>query len=368
MENLNDQIDPGCSHSAPTAERGATISQVAARAGVSRQTVSNVLNAPGRVAPETAERVRAAIAALGYRPNRTARNLRNRASRNIGFKFCKPAGLNNLMDRFLHSLADAAEPAGYHILLFTTPEPDANPGAAIPHIARGPEGAAEDLTSFEELIGTGTVDGFVIADVGADDPRPMWCVDRGVPCVSFGRPLGTARERSTWVEVDGADGLAQAVDHLVARGHRRIAYLGWPEGNRVGDERRTGWREAMLRHGLDVSGLVGGCAEDPGEVRREAGRLLALPDPPTAFACGSDTFAMAARQAGGLDAHGVPNVEVVGYDDSPALALMVPPLASVRQPVDEVARCVVELLLARIRTPGLPSEGVMLRPELITRG
>jgi DNA-binding LacI/PurR family transcriptional regulator len=354
MGDLNDQIDPRRPEPASATERGATISQVAARAGVSRQTVSNVLNAPARVAPETAERVRAAISELGYRPNRAARNLRERASRNIGFKFAHSAGLNNLMDRFLHALADAAGSEDYHLLLFTSPEPDA--------------GSAAELACYEDLVGTGTVDGFVLADIGPDDPRPGWCANRGVPCVSFGRPRGTARKRTTWVEVDGADGLAQAVDHLVARGHRRVAYLGWPEGTRIGDERRAGWLDAAHRHGLDTTGLAGACAEDPDAVRAEAARLLALPDPPTAFACGSDTFALAARLAGGMDGHGVPNVEVVGYDDSPALALMAPPLASVRQPVDEVARRVVELLLARIRTPDLPPEGVMLRPRLITRG
>jgi len=186
--------------------------------------------------------------------------------------------------------------------------------------------------------------------------------------VSFGRPWSGEPQLCSWVDVDGADGLAQSVDHLVARGHRRIAYLGWPEGSRFGDERRAGWRAAMRRHGLDAAGLAGGCEEEAPEVSKAARELLALPDPPTAFVCGSDTFAVAARLAGGLDPHGVPNVEVVGYDDSPALALMAPPMSSVRQPVDEVARHVVALLLARIRTPDLPPEGVMLRPELIIRG
>ena len=364
MGNLNDQN--------PAAGRpGATISEVAARAGVSRQTVSNVLNAPGRVAPETAERVRSAIAALGYRPNRAARNLRERASRCIGFKIAHPAGLNTLLDRFLHALADAAGSAGYHVLLFTSPESDAAAGAtaasATATMATASISDAE-LACYEDLVGTGTVDAFVVADVVVNDPRPAWCARMGVPCVCFGRPWGQEHKLYSWVDVDGGDGLAQSVDHLVARGHRRIAYLGWPEGSRVGDERRAGWDRAMRRHGLDPSGLAGGCEEDTAAVLAVARELLALPDPPTAFACGSDTFAVAARLAGGLDPRGVPKVDVVGYDDSPALALMAPPMPSVRQPVDEVARRVVDLLLERIRTPGLPPEGVMLRPELITRG
>src|SRR3954471_15314474 len=97
---------------------GVTISEVAAAAGVSRQTVSNVLKAPERVAPETAARVRAAIDRLGYRANRAAQNLRQRASRCIGLKTVSPTGVSNLLDRFLHSLTEAASAAGYHVLLF----------------------------------------------------------------------------------------------------------------------------------------------------------------------------------------------------------------------------------------------------------
>ncbi|WP_285497684.1 LacI family DNA-binding transcriptional regulator [Actinomadura sp. NBRC 104425] len=326
---------------------GVTISEVAAAAGVSRQTVSNVLNAPDRVAPATAERVRRAIDELGYLPNRAARNLRERTSRCIGFKIAAPSGLNNLLDRFLHALAESAGGVGYHLLLFSAATAD------------------EELAAYAELTGTGTVDGFVLADIDTADKRPDWCAERGIPCVSFGRPADPGR--CSWVDVDGADGLAQSVDHLVARGHRRIAYLGWPEGQRVGDERRAGWRAAMRRHGLATEGLSGAGAEDPAEIAAVARRMMEQPDPPTAFACGSDTFAVAARQAIGADSAGRPRVEAVGYDDSPSAALMTPPLSSVRQPLDKVAHHVVDLLVRQFREPGVPPEGVMLRPELVAR-
>jgi len=326
---------------------GVTISEVAAAAGVSRQTVSNVLNAPDRVAPATAERVRRAIDELGYRPNRAARNLRERTSRCIGCKIAAPNGLNNLLDRFLHALTGAATDVGYHLLLFSASSMD------------------EELAACAELIGTGTVDGFVLADIDTVDERLEWCAGQGVPCVSFGRPTGGGSY--WWVDVDNADGMAQSVDHLVARGHRRIAYLGWPEGPRVGDERRAGWRAAMRRHGLDTTGLSGASAEDVAEVAAVARRMAEQPAPPTAFACGSDTFAVAARQAIGTDSSGRPRVEVVGYDDSPAAALMNPPLSSVRQPLDQVAHHIVDLLVRQFREPGGPPEGVMLRPELVAR-
>jgi DNA-binding LacI/PurR family transcriptional regulator len=327
---------------------GVTISQVAMAAGVSRQTVSNVLNAPDRVAAETAARVRRTIEELGYRPNRMAQNLRGRSSRSIGFKIAPLAGLNNLLDRFLHALTDAAGAAGYHVILFT------------------PAAVDEELAAYEDLIRTGTVDGFVLVDVVIRDRRLSWFDQRRIPFVTFGRPWGQ-EDRYSWVDVDGAYGLARAVDHLVSLGHRRIAYLGWPEGDRIGDERRSGWREAMRRHGLEPHGLDGTCAEDVTAVSAVAKDLLAMPDPPTAFACGSDTYAVAARLAGGVDAGGRPKAEVVGYDDSPAAALMAPPMSSVRQPLTEVARTVVGLLVAHLQNPGTPPEGVTLRPVLVPR-
>ena len=149
---------------------GVTISEVAAAAGVSRQTVSNVLKAPERVAAETAARVRRAIDDLGYRPNRAAQNLRQRASRCIGLKMVSPPGVSNLLDRFLHALTEAAGVAGYHMLLL----------AAVD----------EELETYEDLIRTGTVDGFVLFDVEVGDSRLSWFARRGIPFVCLAGRAG----------------------------------------------------------------------------------------------------------------------------------------------------------------------------------
>lgn len=330
-------------------QSGVTISEVAAAAGVSRQTVSNVLKAPERVAPETAARVRQAIEELGYRPNRAAQNLRQRTSRCIGLKIASPRGVSNFLDRFLHALTEAAGAVGYHVLLFT------------------PAAVDEELATYEDLIRTGTVDGFVLADITLRDPRPSWFAARQIPFVCFGRPHGLEHDRYWWADVDGAYGVGCAVDHLIGRGHRRVAYLGWPEGTGFGDERRSGWREAMRRHGLDTAGLAATCDEEVSAAQAAARRLLVLPEPPTAFACGSDTFAVGARLAGGTDACGHPIVDVVGFDDAAAALLMSPPISSVRQPLGEVAHGVVALLLEQLERTGAAPRGVMLRPEFVPR-
>jgi DNA-binding LacI/PurR family transcriptional regulator len=317
-----------------------TIAEVAGLAGVSRQTVSNVLNAPERVAPGTAERVTAAIERLGYRPNKAARNLRARASRLVGFRINSPMGLGNLLDRFLHALADAARASGHHVLLFSPEE-------------------ADEVAAYEDLIRTGTVDGFVLADIAAHDTRPARLAASGIPFVCFGRPWGHDHDEYAWVDVDGAHGTADAVDHLVARGHRRIGYLGWPEGTGFGDERKAGWLARVNHHGLDATGLAAACAQDAGEAGRAARAMTETADPPTAFVCGSDTYAVGVRLACGAD--------VVGFDDSPAASLLTPPLSSLRQPLGDVAHHVVDLLLRKIKDPTTPPSGVLLRPELVRR-
>jgi DNA-binding LacI/PurR family transcriptional regulator len=330
-----------------TGSRNATIESVAARAGVSRQTVSNVLNAPERVSPQTAERVRRAIAELGYRPNWMARRLRTRASRVLGFHIqaSERPGLGNLIDRFLHAVTSHAERAGCRLLLFT----DAEPRSTEP-------------STYDELVATGTVDGFVLCDVRAEDPRLPWLVEHRVPFVCFGRPWGLELN-CAWVDVDGALGTAHAVDHLVRRGHRRIGYLGWHPGTGYGDDRAFGWRKAMQRHGLTATDLQEQTEDDIDAAAVAAHRLLEIEDPPTAFVCASDTLAVGVRLATRCRS----SVDVVGFDDSPVASLLLPPLSSVRQPLGDVARAIVRLLVEQFDRNTQSAEGVLLPPQLVVR-
>lgn len=327
-----------------TGSRKATIKSVAARAGVSRQTVSNVLNAPERVSPQTAERVRKAIAELGYRPNWVARRLRTRSGRVLGFRIQAGArpGLGNLIDRFLHAVTSHAESAGYHLLLFTH--------------------TGDEPAVYEELVATGTVDGFVLCDVRAGDGRPRWLIERGVPFACFGRPWGQELP-CAWVDVDGALGTEQAVDHLVRRGHDRIAYLGWPPGTGYGDDRAQGWLRAMSRHDRDITGLQAQTVDDVDAAAAAAGQLLAAANPATAFVCASDTLAVGVRMAMRCG----PAVDVIGFDDSPVASLLLPPLSSIRQPLEDVARAIVRLLVEQFDRNTQSAEGVLLPPRLVVR-
>ena len=339
--------DPLAGSSIGTANRsGTTLEQVAAHIGVSRQTVSNALNAPHRLHPDTLERVRAAIDELGYRPNRNARGLRTRSSGLIGYRMTprNRGVLTPLMDDFLHALCAAAEARDRHVLLFTAPLGD------------------EGLSVYADLLAQRAVDAFVLAETVVGDPRPGWLAERGVRFAAFGRTWGP-EEAGPWVDVDGAHGMAQVVEHLYSLGHRRIGFLGWREGDGVGDDRLRGWKVAAEGFALSTEdSLVVRGANTIDAGRSGAAALLDSEDPPTALVAVSDAVALGALAL--LAERGIPagtGVAVTGFDDSPLAAATLPGLTSVRQPVERIAVQVLSLL------DNQSTNGSLLRPELVVR-
>ena len=329
-----------------TAKTTATLATVADAVGVSRQTVSNALNAPDKVRQETLARIEAEIERQSYRPNNSARNLRIQRSCLLGYCMARPAGgLNPVMDRFIHAITGGAEERGHHVLLFTE------------------DGAP--MSTYQELFAHRVVDGFVISDTEVGDPRHEWFAEQGVPFAAFGRRFDT--ELGPWVDVDGAAGTALAVDHVADAGHQRIAYIGWPEGSGTGDDRRAGWRNACVARGLATS-LLRTAIDGVESGRVLATGLLDLADPPTAIVCASDAFAIgvlqAVRERGLVPGH---DVAVVGFDDAPAAALPGIGLTSVHQPIDEAGEVVVRLVTDRLADPAHEPAGLLLTPTLVVR-
>ncbi|WP_277675775.1 LacI family DNA-binding transcriptional regulator [Saccharopolyspora rectivirgula] len=328
--------------------RATTLEQVAERAGVSRQTVSNAINAPEKLHPDTLRRVKWVIDELGYRPDSKARALRTRSSGLIGYCVAErqDGSINVFMDRYLRALTAEVERTGRHLLLFTAPD--------------GEEG----LAVYEDLLARSAVDGFVLSNTAVGDPRHAWLRDRGVPFASFGRIWTGEPQPGPWVDVDGASGTAQAVEHLVAQGHTRIGFLGLQKGNPVGDDRERGWRRACAEHGAHVDDRLIARATDEHRDRGEAAAaLLDSDDPPTALVAANDAIALGAYAA--LEERGLrPGVDVAltGFDDSPTAAVVRPGLTSLRQPIEEIAARVVRLL----DNPE-DDRGELLRPELVVR-
>jgi DNA-binding LacI/PurR family transcriptional regulator len=329
----------------------ATVNDVAALANVSRQTVSNVVNAPERVREQTRQRVQVAIDQLSYRPHRLARNLKARTSLLLGYAV-PPAtgdGINPVLDRFLHDLTTAAREDGYHVLLFT------------------PEPGQSEAEAHLDLAATHTVDGFVLSETNYDDPRVRALAEQDVPFVAFGR-TGIELPHS-WVDVDGAAGTAAAVAHLTDRGHARVGFVGWPQGSLTGDERLAGYRRGMADAGLaEDPGLIGRAPNDTVAAAAAAGALLERSDAPTAVLCASDLLAIGVLHEARRRGLGVPDdLAVVGFDDTPVAPITTPALTSVRQPLAGVAREVVRLLTAHLAGAGVPQDGLLLSPQLIVR-
>lgn len=337
----------------PTTPRP-TLESVARHAGVSRQTVSNVINSPQLVRDETMERVRAAIDELGYRPSAAARQLRTRRSNTVGLRLEQVRdGINGaVLDRFLHALTDTAQEHGYRVVLFT---------AADDHA---------EIEQYTQLLDTADLDAFVLTSTHRGDPRATWLTEHQVPFVTFGRPWTSPTgddEAVThpWVDIDGAAGTEAATRHLLDLGHRDIAFLGWPDGSDTGDDRAAGWAAAMTAAGTSAADLRRLRVQVPDSVPAGAQateRVLADASP-TALVCASDSLALGALTvARQVD----PPVAVIGFDDTPVAAAI--GLTSVAQPLVDVARRAFGLLLAQI-DPARPATDtqVLLTPHLVPR-
>lgn len=320
---------------------------------MSRQTVSNALNAPHRLRSETLKKVLATIDELGYRPSRAARSLRTRSTQVIGCRLLhdNPNGTGAVIfDRLLHALCDAARSKGYDVLSFSVASDD------------------EEIDVFDDLLSRNAVDGFVLANTHYNDIRPEWLTDQGAHFVAFGRPWGAKNQGHSWVDVDGAAGTADAVRYLAGLGHRRIGFLGVPEGGGTPDDRFEGWRSAIEALRLPSTHLVARADDGilSGKVLTE--ELLDLPKPPTALVCVSD--AMAVGALGAIEDRGLQpgrDVSVVGFDDSPVASLLRPRLSSIRQPIEAVAQKLVEVLLAEISGTQRRPSRVLLAPWVVAR-
>lgn len=326
-----------------------TIRDVAAYAGVSVTTVSYVINNNSLIKPATRQRVRDAIRDLDYHPNTTARNLKANETRMIGYAWHvaeDPIRRNPLLDLFLFELAQCAEAHGYHILTFT-------------------QSTHGGIKPYEMLINTNRVDGFVLSDVGYDDPRIEYLTERKVPFATYGKANG--KWDFPYVDVDGKRGSQLAVEHLITRGHERIGLISWPPGFRIGDIRTKGYREAMQQAGLPVDeNWIGYSANTMDHAADVTQKILASKPRPTAIVCANDIMAFGAKRY--IDSIGLEigiDVALTGYDDTPVAEMI--GLTSIRQPIAAITNIVIDLLMAEINHLRPAEHNIMLDPSLIIR-
>ena len=333
-----------------------TVKEVAAAAGVSYQTVSKVINNRIQVSKETEQRIWDAVNSLGYKPNYVARSLRSQHAFTIGYSWppSPEDQPNPILDHFLQSMFLAAEAQGYYLLSFPYHEE-----------------SKRHLETYNELIDTGRVDGFVLSSIEYNDPRVQLLMERKFPFVAFGR--SNPELSFPWIDVDGGQGIYQEAEHIIAQGHTKIGVLGWPEDSRVGNNRISGYFDVMHERGLEVK---------PEWIRRGQGcfdfgyqatlELLDLPESirPTALITMNDMMAVGAIQAAKYRGISVgKEFAVGGFDDYPMVQYIDPPLTTLRQPIVEVGRQIISMLLEIIHgEEWVAPRNVLLNPELVIKG
>ena len=321
----------------------ATIAEVARQAGVGVATVSRVLNGSPAVREETRRRVLSAIAELGYAPNPAARALSTGRTLSIGVVapfFTRPSVIERL-----RGISDVLAAAGYQLVLFDVERP------------------GQDTVSFRTL--PGGLDGLLSISLCPPEADLARFEAASMPVVLVDHP----DQRLPRVYTDDVAGGRLATAHLLALGHRRIAFIGDVERNPHGFT-----SSAMRRSGYEQALAAAGCAVEPELVRRAAhGRepaaaltrvMLGLYRPPTAIFAASDTQAMGVLEAAQALGVTVPaGLSVVGYDDIELARYA--GLTTVAQPLEESGACGAQMLLAALA--GAATGGQQLSVELIVR-
>lgn len=326
----------------------ATILDVARAAEVSRQTVSNVVNNPGKVAPATLARVAHEIERLGFRPSRAARTLKQERAGAWGIELnSRGAGrLGSVLDAFLVELTVLSRSHDAHIVPF----------AAHDHLAPVP--------AYEDVVASRIADGFILTDTRHDDPRPAWLLEHGIPFASFGR-IWDDPTITSWADVDGAAGLTDAVHHVAEAGYERVGYLGWPTGSPVGDDRRSGWLRTGTALGVTDESWQARSPQDLKSAAAAAAPLVSMLGRGGALVCASDVLAAGAwRAIVDLGLRPGTDFGLVGFDDTDLARTL--ELSTIRQPLTEVAERVLAILGDDDATSG-PRTGTILTPHLVVR-
>ncbi|MEU9700513.1 LacI family DNA-binding transcriptional regulator [Streptomyces sp. NPDC047981] len=333
--------------------RGPTLEDVAREAGVSRATVSRVVNRVRNVDPGIQEAVRRAIDRTGYSPNLAARSLVTRRTEAVALVL-SGAGETFTARVFSDPFFGRAVEGALGFL---------RARAIHPVLLLAESGAArEQVVAY---LRQGSADGALVVSVQTDDPLAGMLAEAGVPAVHFARPAGPAR--SSHVDVDNAGGGRLAGAHLLARGRSRIATICGPPGLPAARERLRGFREALREAGIGDVPTAEGCFTVESGAAAAARLLAEHPHLDGVFAA-NDLMARGACQYLRERGRSVPgDVSVVGFDDSSAAVACRPTLTTVRQPVERMAAAMAQLLTEHLQGTRTAPASLVFEPELVVR-
>lgn len=328
-----------------SAKRKPTIRQIAAQAGVSRSTVSRVINGGHWVSPDARQAVEEAILATGYTANHHARSLATGRAGSLAFLLTEPQQLLFDDPTFALLLRGAAEALAQRAMTL------------VLLVA----GTPAERASVAQFLSAGHVDGVMLISSHESDPLLDQLIEVGIPTVCCGVPLGHERDLST-ISVDEIASARAMAAHLVSQGHRRIGMIAGPDDTPGGRYRLVGFRE-------ELGDLYDETLVERGDYSYESGlnamtRMLDH-DVDAVFAA-SDRMAAGAIAAARRAGRRVPeDIAIAGFDDSGLAATHEPPITTMRQPWDQISAQMVAVLLEVIA--GAPARSVILDTELVVR-
>ncbi len=325
-----------------------TLEEIAKLAKVSRSTVSRVINNHPNVRPEVRERVWKIIQEVGYHPHAAARNLATRRTRVVGVVI--PETLPKVFSdpyfpAVLRGISDTLAEHDYHLLLSLL-------------------APLQEEDFYRRVLRGHLVDGIIVLSAQITDPLIIRAHRDGLPVVSIGRCVEPG---VSYVDADNVEGGRMATEHLLRLGRRRVATIAGPQTRAPGIDRLEGYRSALHAWGINLRSewiVEGDFTEAGGYI---AMRRL-LPAHPDAVFVASDLMAVGALKAIREAGLRVPDdIAIVGYDDVELAQFTDPPLTTIRQPIYELGRIAVQLLLRQMEEGVRDPQRVILPTELVIR-
>jgi LacI family transcriptional regulator len=326
-----------------------TLEDVAQMCGVSRSTVSRVINGDSNVSEKTRRKVLDIIQNIGFQPNLAARGLAVGRTRVIGLVI--PAGLTAIFSDpyfplLIQGVSSACNLHGYSVMLWLA-EPE------------------YERKTISQVLYNGLIDGVIVSSMLMDDPLIERLSESNRPFITIGRH--PTNERINFVDVDNRAGAYQGVSYILHTGRRRVAMITGPRNMIAGRDRYQGYQDALRERGLQLHPEL--VAE--GEFSYISGYLgmkQLLPHHPDAVFVASDAMAFAAMSAIQEAGFSIPeDIAVVGFDDIPTAATSNPPLTTIRQPIQRTGSVAVEMLIERIEHPESQPCRIVLPTELVIR-
>lgn len=329
-----------------TAIAGMTIHDLARKIGVAPSTVSRALNDSGYVSADLKERIIRTAAQMNYRPNRTARSLRTRRTHIIALGI--PDILNPFYPELARGVQDAAEGAGYTVILYNT------------------DGLLEKETKLIQTALENRFDGLIFFPFAIEPAQFKILLQQRIPLVLFDSRPDVAD--TDVIITDDFMGARYAVEHLIGLGHRRIGFIGAPFN--ALERRLQGYLSILAGYAIPEDKrliYIGENVHGSGRAGIEA--FLSLDEPPTAIFAANDMIAIEAIIAAAKHGRAVPEeLSVIGFDDIGAAQTAVPRLSTIAQPKYEMGRTAAELLISRIKGIGPRDyKRLVVDPTLIVR-